>query len=58
MGLFDCGKQKMKSLSNITAVILFMFGSAWVLAELPQRLVILSKRVLSFCQRGMAVAQR
>jgi hypothetical protein len=32
--VFDCGKQKMKSLSNITAIILFVFGSAWVLAGL------------------------
>jgi hypothetical protein len=32
--VLDCGKQKMKSLSNITGVILFMFGSAWILAGL------------------------
>jgi hypothetical protein len=30
----DCGNQKMRTLSNITAVILFLFGSAWVLAGL------------------------
>jgi hypothetical protein len=32
--VFDCGNQKMKSLSNITAIILLLFGSAWVLAGL------------------------
>jgi hypothetical protein len=32
--VFDCGNEKMKSLSNITGVILLLFASAWVLAGL------------------------
>jgi uncharacterized membrane protein YiaA len=32
--VFGCRKEEMKSLSNIIAVILLLFGTAWVLAGL------------------------